>query len=101
VKQNIEVIKQQQEKRGPAIDLYEHGKIHFLNCGRYMILIRIGSENQMQMFFLDYILSIEKVKSLTIFSEKEIAILLEMRDWMLNTHTEVDDNLAVIASIYN
>ncbi len=66
-----------------------------------MILIRIGSENQMQMFFLDYILSIEKVKSLTIFSEKEIAILLEMRDWMLNTHTEVDDNLAVIASIYN
>jgi len=66
-----------------------------------MILLRIGSKNQMQMFFLDYILSIEKVKSLTLFSEKEIAILLEMRDWMLNTYTEVDDNLAVIASIYN
>jgi hypothetical protein len=66
-----------------------------------MILLRIGSNNQMQMFFLDYILSNEKVKSLTIFSEKEIAILLQMRDWMLNNYTEVDDDLAVIASIYN
>jgi len=55
----------------------------------------------MQMFFLDYILSNEKVKSLTLFSEKEIATLLQMRDWMLNTYTEADDELAVLASIYN
>jgi hypothetical protein len=55
----------------------------------------------MQMFFLDYILSNEKVKSLRIFSEKEIATLLQMRDWMLNTNTEVDDDLATISTIYN
>ena len=66
-----------------------------------MILLRIGSNNQMQMFFLDYILSNEKVKSLTIFSEKEIDTLLQMRDWMLNNYTEADDDLVVIASIYN
>jgi hypothetical protein len=66
-----------------------------------MILLRIGSNNQMQMFFLDYILSNEKVKSLTIFSEKEIDTLLQMRDWMLNNYTAADDDLVVIASIYN
>ncbi len=66
-----------------------------------MILLRIGSNNQMQMFFLDYILSNEKVKSLTIFSEKEIDTLLQMRDWMLNNYTEADDDLVVIASVYN
>jgi len=32
------------------------------------------------MFFLDYILSNEKIKSLAIFTEKEITILLQMRD---------------------
>jgi hypothetical protein len=65
-----------------------------------MILIRIGSRKEMQMFFLDYHLPGESIKSLEIFSQQEIEVLLQMRDQMLNTYTEADDDLAVITSIY-
>ena len=64
-----------------------------------MILIRIGN-TQKQMFFLDYHLPYESIKSIEIFSPKEIEVLLQMRDKMFETYSEADDELAVIASIY-
>ena len=65
-----------------------------------MILIRIGN-TQKQMFFLDYHLNYESIKSIEIFSPKEIEVLLQMRDKMFKTYDQADDDLAIITSIYN
>ena len=66
-----------------------------------MVILRIYSPQKMQMFFLDYILGSDKIKAMDILITKEIEALMRLRDWMLNTYTEEDDELAVIASIYN
>jgi hypothetical protein len=97
VRQNIDLINSRY-KRCPFIDLSE-SSIHFINIGRYMILIRIG-KTLMQMFFLDYHLNYELIKSIEIFTPKEIEVLLQMRDKMFESYDEADD-VAIITSIYN
>lgn len=98
VRQNIDIINNKY-KRCPFININENN-IHFINIGRYMILIRMG-KTLMQMFFLDYHLPYESIKSLEIFAKQEIEILLTMRDKMYETYSEADDDLATLTSIYN
>ena len=98
VRQNVDKINSR-NKQCPFIDFSE-SSIHFVNIGRYMILIRIG-KTQKQMFFLDYHLPYESIKTLEIFAKQEIEVLLQMRDKMLNTYTEADDEKATLTSIYN
>ena len=98
VRQNVDKINSR-NKQCPFINL-DDKSIHFINIGRYMILIRIG-KSQKQMFFLDYHLNYESIKSIEIFSPKEIEVLLQMRDKMFESYDQADDELATLTSIYN
>ena len=98
VRQNVDKINSR-NKNCPLINLNDKN-IHFINIGRYMILIRIG-KSQKQMFFLDYHLNYESIKSLTIFAKQEIEVLLQMRDKMFESYDQADDELATLTSIYN
>ena len=100
VRQNVNVLMQQRDIRCPVIN-FDHRHVYIICCGRYMVILRIYSPQKMQMFFLDYILGSDKIKAMDILITKEIEALMRLRDWMLNTYTEEDDELAVIASIYN
>ena len=100
VRHNIAVIKQKRDKRFPIIDFNEK-TVHLLNFGRYIIVLRIFSAKQSEMLFLDYCLPINTILALNILTSKEIAVLAEMREWMINTNNEKDDESVEITSIYN
>lgn len=100
IRQIIETIRRHRDSKSRASNFKENN-VYVLPLGRYMILLRIISKIQMRILFLDYILPCDSIISMDIFTQKEIEALLRLREWMMNTNTELDDELAAIASFYN
>ena len=85
------------------IDYHTPNKVHFLNFGKYIIILRYASGNHnKEMYFIDYRLKENSILLTNeIFNKKEIEIILALRSKMTETYEGKESTIALIASIYN
>ena len=100
---NIRLLQSVLSKSLQNIDYNDPNKMHFLNFGKYIIILRYASDNcEREMYFIDYKLRESSILLMDeIFNKKEIEIILTLRSKMMETYLGSEEAIASIASIYN
>ena len=99
---NIRLLQSSNSDSILSIDFDAPSKVHFLNFGKYIIVFRYTSENDREMYFIDYKLSEHAINMMEmIFTKRELEVILALRQKMIDTYSCTDKTIASIASIYN
>jgi len=100
---NIRLLQSSQSKAVHDIDFTAPNKVHFLNFGKYIIVMRhTTNDTDKEMYFIDYKLKKSSITMMNeIFSKRELEVILELRQKMIDTYEGSDGTIASIASIYN
>lgn len=99
---NIRLLQSSKSKSVLNIDFNTPNKVHFLNFGKYIIVLRYNSLNDREMYFIDYNLTEHSIILMDeIFSLHELEVILALRQKMNETYTKTEELIAGIASIYN
>lgn len=99
---NIRLLQSSKSKAVLTIDFNAASKVHFLNFGRYIIVLRYNSLIDREMYFIDYKLTEHAINVMDeIFSKREIELILALRQKMNETYVGTENTIASIASIYN
>lgn len=100
---NIRLLLSSKSQAVLGIDFNTLNKIHFLNFGKYIIVLRVGNSNlDREMYFIDYQLKESQILLMNeIFHKKELAAILALRLKMMETYDGREKNIATVASIYN
>jgi len=99
---NIRLLQSSNSQSVLNIDFNVPSKIHFLNFGKYIIVLRYTSIIDREMYFIDYKLTEHAIKVMDeIFTPKELEVILVLRQKMIETYEGNENIVASIASIYN
>ena len=100
---NIRLLKSSKSQSVLAIDFDAQDKVHFLNFGRYIIVMRYGKDDQdREMYFIDFNLKETSILLMNeIFHRRELEVILALRLKMMETYKGMEGTIASIASIYN
>jgi len=100
---NIRLLQSSKSQSVLAIDFITPNKVHFLNFGKYIIIMRHGKDNlDREMYFIDYQLKANSILLMDeIFHPRELEVILTLRNKMIETYEGSEVNIASIASIYN
>lgn len=100
---NLSLLRQSNYELISSIDFTEVQKIHFLNYGKYIIVLKIGKtlEDQEQ-FFIDYRLPNNRLKLMNeIFNPQQLGVILALKQKMVESYTEADELVASIVCTFN
>ena len=99
---NIRLLKSSHSQSVLNIDFNAPNKVHFLNFGRYIIVLRYNSLIDREMYFIDYKLTEHAINVMDeIFTKRELDVILALRQKMIETYEGMESSIASIASIYN
>lgn len=99
---NIRLLQSSNSQSILNIDFNTPNKIHFLNFGKYIIVFLYNSTIDREMYFIDYNLTPHAINLMDeIFSNKELEVILALRQKMFETYEGKENTIASIASIYN
>ena len=100
---NIRLLQSSKSQSVLAIDFDAPNKVHFLNFGRYIIIMRYGKYNDdRELYFIDYLFSEKSILLMNeIFHRKELKVILALKRKMEETYEGSEATIATIASIYN
>ena len=85
------------------IDFAEADKMHFINLGRYIIVLRVNEFNvDMEMLFISFDLPNKSLMHMNeIFTEQELGVILALKQKMIETYNKADESIAEIAIASN
>jgi len=99
---NIRLLQSSNSQSVLNIDFNAPSKVHFLNFGKYIIVLRHTSAMDREMYFIDYKLTEHAINVMDeIFTKRELEVILALQFKMIETYLGKETTIASIASIYN